>query len=33
MRKFETENIAPEGEGALEIRNGNSGMIGGEDAK
>jgi hypothetical protein len=33
MRKLEAEHIAPESEGALEIRNRNAGVIGGEDSK
>jgi hypothetical protein len=33
MRKLEAKNIAPESEGALEIRNRNAGVISCEDVK
>ena len=33
MRKLEAENILPESETALEVRDGDAGVIGGNDAK
>jgi hypothetical protein len=33
MRKLEAENIAPEREGVFQIRDGDAGVIGGEDPK
>jgi hypothetical protein len=33
MGKLEAQNITPEGERALEIRDRNAGMIGGNDLK
>src|SRR6476661_3754221 len=33
MRKFEAENVAPENEGALDVRDGDAGVIGGENPK
>jgi hypothetical protein len=33
MRQLETENIAPEGQRTLEVRDSDTGVIGGNDAK
>ncbi len=33
MRKLESEHITPEFQGFLKIRNGDAGVIGGNDAK
>jgi hypothetical protein len=33
MRKFETENVTPKGEGTLHIRDGEAGVIRSDDAK